>query len=287
MVNLVATGRFGKFGSDGALVWRDVGDVGATLGDTEILPFVEGEEVEKGERRPGPLFFWTNHGGTTAARDALTGMASSSTLGKGLVGRATGPLLLLAAATGVAALVGSIAAEEGRRGRGKVMDTTHRLRRGGREGNILTIARGLGSDEEAADRLEELRRTGLQLMDEIGSGRGRRRLLKALLVEMPSPPSSTPSSPSFPSASPPGRTINKGERIELCLRDGASGDLLSYDHLLVVFLHELAHVAAEGVGHGREFDTLLSALRRAAHEMGILDSSNLQPSEYCGFWVRA
>lgn len=81
-------------------------------------------------------------------------------------------------------------------------------------------------------------------------------------------------------------TIDKGRIIYICLRDPRTGDLLSSQHTLYIFLHELAHVATDDIGHTDTFRNHMSLFVTSCVQLGILEE-RLPPVMYCGtLWLQ-
>ena len=75
-------------------------------------------------------------------------------------------------------------------------------------------------------------------------------------------------------------TINKS-KVYLCLRDPQTNEYYSNNMLLFVFLHELAHVLCNEIGHTESFQKIFDALLAEATTMGIYDSSIPPLTNYC------
>jgi len=80
-------------------------------------------------------------------------------------------------------------------------------------------------------------------------------------------------------------TINKGELMSLCLREGHSHrPFHDYNSLCFVIIHELAHIASISEGHNFEFIENFKFLLKEAVSMGYytpIDYSK-NPFTYCG-----
>lgn len=74
-------------------------------------------------------------------------------------------------------------------------------------------------------------------------------------------------------------TINKS-KVYLCLRD-ENGEYYSNNMLLFVFLHELAHVICDEIGHTKRFQEIFDALLDEASNMGIYDPDIPVVRNYC------
>ena len=75
-------------------------------------------------------------------------------------------------------------------------------------------------------------------------------------------------------------TINK-EKIYLCTVDKKSGKIYDDNMLIFVLLHELAHVKAKEVGHGKEFWKIFNDILIKATEFKIWDPSKPRITNYC------
>jgi hypothetical protein len=85
-------------------------------------------------------------------------------------------------------------------------------------------------------------------------------------------------------------TLDKGLLIAMCLRSPANGELISRSSdevLTFVFLHEMAHVAAAQIGHGKEFWSTFKWILLEAIECGVYKAVNYsaKPTTYCGALV--
>lgn len=74
-------------------------------------------------------------------------------------------------------------------------------------------------------------------------------------------------------------TINK-ERIFLCLKD-EKGQYYDDNMLTYVFLHEIAHVLNDEVGHGAKFQQIFDQLLKEASSIGIYDPRKELVQNYC------
>lgn len=80
-------------------------------------------------------------------------------------------------------------------------------------------------------------------------------------------------------------TINKGESMSLCLRQGHSPrPFHDYNTLCFVVIHELAHIASVSEGHNTEFIENFKFLLKEAAAMGYYTpvDYNKKPFIYCG-----
>lgn len=130
---------------------------------------------------------------------------------------------------------------------------------------------------EALERLVFLRNTAMELSTRIEPSKGAvlaARLQTAILQELAPPHTRFIAS-----------TRDKGVVINICLRDASSGALLSREHSVYVFVHELAHVITKSFGHTKEFQDNMATLVQAAKQAAFL-SSPLKEALYCGQLVQ-
>jgi predicted metal-dependent hydrolase len=83
-------------------------------------------------------------------------------------------------------------------------------------------------------------------------------------------------------------SINKGEKIVLCLRakDG-SNKLVDKNLLLFVALHELSHIMTKSIGHKPDFWENFKFVLKECQKNGIYKCINFSenPQSYCGITV--
>jgi len=83
-------------------------------------------------------------------------------------------------------------------------------------------------------------------------------------------------------------SINKGEKIVLCLRskDG-SNRLVDKNLLLFVALHEMSHIMTTSIGHTQEFWDNFKFVLKECQNNGIYKCINFSsnPQSYCGITV--
>jgi predicted metal-dependent hydrolase len=80
-------------------------------------------------------------------------------------------------------------------------------------------------------------------------------------------------------------SINKGEKIVLCLRN--KDKLVDINTLLFVVLHEVAHIATEEIGHTPDFWDNFRWILEESINIGIYTKQefNKKPVEYCGMTI--
>ena len=83
-------------------------------------------------------------------------------------------------------------------------------------------------------------------------------------------------------------SVNKGEKIVLCLRSKDGKDtLIDENTLTFVSIHELAHIMTLSVGHSEEFWKNFKFLLEEAIKLKLYTKENYEtnPKKYCGITV--
>jgi hypothetical protein len=76
-------------------------------------------------------------------------------------------------------------------------------------------------------------------------------------------------------------TINK-EKIYLCLKD-KDGKYYNTNMLVYVFLHEVAHILCDEVGHTEKFARIFDELLEKASKLGVYDFNIPIIDDYCEY----
>ena len=82
---------------------------------------------------------------------------------------------------------------------------------------------------------------------------------------------------------------NKGERLAFCLnKDKDENDLIDLNTLTFVAIHELAHIATEGIGHTDEFWNNMKFLLEEAKTINVYSPVDYSesPRPYCGMKIK-
>ena len=83
-------------------------------------------------------------------------------------------------------------------------------------------------------------------------------------------------------------SINKGEKIMLCLRTrDKKNKLVDLNTMMFVALHEIAHIATISIGHTNEFWNTFEWLLEEAINIGIYTKQEFSknPVKYCGITI--
>ncbi len=82
-------------------------------------------------------------------------------------------------------------------------------------------------------------------------------------------------------------SVNKGEKISICIRAINDNTFIDDNTVLFVVIHELAHVMTEEIGHPPEFWENMKFLLEEAEKIGIYKPINYEkePEQYCGMEI--
>jgi hypothetical protein len=80
-------------------------------------------------------------------------------------------------------------------------------------------------------------------------------------------------------------SVNKGEKIVLCLRN--KDKLVDLNTMMFVVLHEFAHLATESIGHTEEFWTNFKWILEESTNIGIYVKQDFKNNnvDYCGIKI--
>lgn len=85
-------------------------------------------------------------------------------------------------------------------------------------------------------------------------------------------------------------SLNKGEKISLCLREKSDDVIFEDDNTIIfVVIHELAHLMSGSVGHTDEFWDNMKFLLEEARKLGIYKVIDYKKEnvEYCGMYIKS
>jgi predicted metal-dependent hydrolase len=81
-------------------------------------------------------------------------------------------------------------------------------------------------------------------------------------------------------------SVNKGEKVHLCLRqrEGPNEALVKENVMVFVAIHEMGHVITPSLGHGPDFWNNFAWLLKQSEAIGIYEYENFKshPVAYCG-----
>lgn len=148
------------------------------------------------------------------------------------------------------------------------------------------LVRNLPDKLEAANRLAEVRSRVLRLMKHFKQSKTDNQIALDILKNFDADP--TRFSESTPDSSYTSYTLNKGEKIHVCLRQkNSSQDLVDVNVLTFVTLHEVGHIGTREIGHTPLFWNNFAWILKQAEEIGIYEFQNFaeQPVPYCGISI--
>jgi WLM domain len=148
------------------------------------------------------------------------------------------------------------------------------------------LVRNLPDKLEAANRLAEVRSRILRLMTHFKQSKTDNQIALDILTNFDADP--TRFSESTPDSSYTSFTLNKGEKIHVCLRQkNSSQDLVDVNILTFVTLHEVGHIGTREIGHTPLFWNNFAWILKQAEELGIYEFQNFaeQPVPYCGISI--
>lgn len=153
--------------------------------------------------------------------------------------------------------------------------------------NRVYKVRDLPDKQEAADLLARVRQKIQSLYFSMKAKYPNKpQILQWIRNFIPDPERFTEATPDAEHTS---YSVNKGEKVHLCLRQRDSGDESLMDENIMVFvaLHEMAHVVTPTLGHGPDFWNNFAWLLKRAEEQGIYTYQDFKahPVSYCGMHI--
>lgn len=148
------------------------------------------------------------------------------------------------------------------------------------------IVRNLPDKQEAADRLARTRAKLLRLMRDLKQAYPEKPIVKQIMRNFDADPSRF--SESTPDASYTSYSVNKGEKVYMCLRQRNEREELVDENIITfVAIHEMAHIGTHEVGHTPLFWNNFGWLLQRAEEIQIYQYQDFaaHPVEYCGIRI--
>ena len=150
------------------------------------------------------------------------------------------------------------------------------------DGRIYRV-RDMPDKQNAADLLANVRQKISQLYNQLSNKFPNKPQIKQWVQNFqPDPQRFTESTPDAEHTS---YSVNKGEKIHLCLRQrGVNESLVEENVMVFVALHEMAHVITPSLGHGPDFWNNFGWLLKQAESSGIYKYQDFKahPVSYCG-----
>ena len=152
--------------------------------------------------------------------------------------------------------------------------------------NEYYLVRNLNDKQEAADRLARVRAKILRLRKYLDQTHRDKPFVTQMLDNFDC--SASRFSESTPDAQYTSYSVNKGEKIFMCLRQrNKKEELVNENIILFVALHEMSHVGTASIGHNPEFWNHFAWLLKQAEQVQIYTFTDFaaHPVEYCGVHI--
>jgi len=147
------------------------------------------------------------------------------------------------------------------------------------------LVRNLPDKQDAADRLARTRGKLMRLLKELKVAHPDKAFVKQLANFDVAP---SRFSESTPDASYTSYSVNKGEKVYMCLRQrNEKEELVDENVITFVAIHEMAHIGTPEIGHTPAFWNNFGWLLKEAEAMKIYEFTNFaaHPVEYCGIKI--
>jgi hypothetical protein len=152
--------------------------------------------------------------------------------------------------------------------------------------NESYLVRNLPDKQEAADRLARVRQKILLLRKHLQQSHMEKPFVKQMVDNFDC--TADRFSESTPDAQFTSYSVNKGEKVFMCLRQrNEKEELVQENIILFVALHEMSHVGTVSVGHTPEFWNNFAWLLKQAEATKVYEFTNFaaHPVEYCGVHI--
>ena len=93
----------------------------------------------------------------------------------------------------------------------------------------------------------------------------------------------------FPKKNATSYSVNKGDKIVLCLYDYTNKVMYDFNTLMYVSIHELSHIANPTIGHDESFYYIFNDLINNAIRLKIYNFYDYEkiPVKYCGIYIES
>ena len=148
------------------------------------------------------------------------------------------------------------------------------------------LVRNLPDKQDAADRLARVRAKMLRLRKHLEQTHMDKPFVSQMIRNFDC--SSSRFSESTPDAQYTSYSVNKGEKIFMCLRQrNEREELVNENIVLFVALHEMSHVGTASIGHTPEFWNHFAWVLKQAEHLKIYEYTDFaaHPVEYCGVHI--
>lgn len=145
------------------------------------------------------------------------------------------------------------------------------------------IVRKLSDRQKAADMLASIVKSCLKLIDHLVKKYPDHPDIKRLKKNF-NPENVSEGSPENGYTS---YSVNKGEKIILCIRQKHSDEFVDMNAVLYVSIHELAHLMTSELGHTQKFWDNFKFILQEAVEIGVYQKVDYakNPVPYCGIKI--
>jgi len=150
----------------------------------------------------------------------------------------------------------------------------------------MYLVRNLPDKQDAADRLARVRERLLKLRKYLKQKYYEKPFVKQMIDNFDC--SAERFSESTPDAQYTSYSVNKGEKVVMCLRQrNEKEELVQENIILFVALHEMSHVGTSTIGHTPEFWNHFAWILEQAEAIDIYQYTNFNahPVEYCGVHI--
>ena len=148
------------------------------------------------------------------------------------------------------------------------------------------LVRNMEDKQAAADRLARIRAKLLTLMKFLDKTYKDRPFVKQIIRNFDASPERF--AESTPDAAFTSYSVNKGEKIFMCLRQRDEAEALVDENVLIfVALHEMSHIGTVSIGHTKEFWNHFAWLLEKAESISVYEYQDFaaHPVEYCGVHI--
>jgi WLM domain len=148
------------------------------------------------------------------------------------------------------------------------------------------LVRNLPDKQDAANRLARVREKLIKLRTYVDVKFPYKPFVKQMMKNFDC--SAARFSESTPDAQYTSYSVNKGEKVFMCLRQrNDKEELVQENIILFVAIHEMSHVGTSSIGHTPEFWNHFAWLLQQAEAIKIYQYTNFaaHPVEYCGVHI--
>ena len=149
--------------------------------------------------------------------------------------------------------------------------------------NKKYLVRNEKNKQESADKLAKINIKILNFIDNLMSKYKSTKIYNSIL-RIKTKYNSDNISESIKNTNHTSYSVNKGEKIVLCIRQKEDESYVDNNTMMFVILHELGHIMSKSIGHTDEFWKNFKFLLKEAEEMGIYKNVDYSKKNkrYCG-----